>query len=80
MGWHSLLILGGILPLILALLLMLWLPESARFHVVRNRGAERVRKVLEPIAPKAMAGITDFTMPEQKKLRSRNIQKEIFSA
>ncbi len=31
MGWHSLLMLGGILPLILALVLMVWLPESARF-------------------------------------------------
>ncbi len=63
MGWHSLLMLGGILPLILAVVLMVWLPESARFLVVRNRGAERIRKVLAPIAPKALAGITDFSVP-----------------
>ncbi|KPC58327.1 4-hydroxybenzoate transporter [Pseudomonas amygdali pv. morsprunorum] len=49
MGWHSLLMLGGILPLILAMVLMVWLPESARFLVVRNRGAERIRKVLKVI-------------------------------
>lgn len=30
-GWHSLLVIGGVLPLLLALVLMVWLPESARF-------------------------------------------------
>ncbi|EGH02362.1 4-hydroxybenzoate transporter, partial [Pseudomonas amygdali pv. aesculi str. 0893_23] len=79
MGWHSLLMLGGILPLILALVLMVWLPESARFLVVRNRGAERIRKVLAPIAPKALAGIIDFSVPEQKTVSSRNVLKVIFS-
>ena len=79
MGWHSLLMLGGILPLILAMVLMVWLPESARFLVVRNRGAERIRKVLAPIAPKALAGITDFSVPEQKTVSSRNVLKVIFS-
>lgn len=79
MGWHSLLMLGGILPLILAVVLMVWLPESARFLVVRNRGAERIRKVLAPIAPNALAGITDFSVPEQKTVSSRNVLKVIFS-
>ncbi|RMS66883.1 Benzoate transport [Pseudomonas syringae pv. aceris] len=79
MGWHSLLMLGGILPILLAAVLMVWLPESARFLVVRNRGAERIRKVLAPIAPKALAGITDFSVPEQKTVSSRNVLKVIFS-
>ncbi|MGN2385473.1 MFS transporter [Pseudomonas syringae] len=79
MGWHSLLMLGGILPLVLAVVLMVWLPESARFLVVRNRGAEQIRKVLAPIAPKAVAGVTAFTVPEQKTVSSRNVLKVIFS-
>ncbi|WP_024680830.1 MFS transporter [Pseudomonas syringae] len=79
MGWHSLLMLGGILPLVLAVVLMVWLPESARFLVVRNRGAEQVRKVLAPISPKAVAGVTAFTVPEQKTVSSRNVLKVIFS-
>ncbi|MFA0996505.1 MULTISPECIES: MFS transporter [Pseudomonas syringae group] len=79
MGWHSLLMLGGILPLVLAVVLMVWLPESARFLVVRNRGAEQVRKVLAPIAPKGVAGVTAFTVPEQKTVSSRNVLKVIFS-
>ncbi|MCF5244158.1 MFS transporter [Pseudomonas syringae] len=79
MGWHSLLMLGGILPLVLAVVLMVWLPESARFLVVRNRGAEQIRKVLAPIAHKAVAGVTAFTVPEQKTVSSRNVLKVIFS-
>ncbi|RMN51415.1 MFS transporter, AAHS family, 4-hydroxybenzoate transporter [Pseudomonas syringae] len=79
MGWHSLLMLGGILPLVLAVVLIVWLPESARFLVVRNRGAEQIRKVLAPIAPKAVAGVTAFTVPEQKTVSSRNVLKVIFS-
>ena len=48
-GWHSLLLIGGILPLILAVVLLVWLPESARYLVVRNRGTDKVRKTLSPI-------------------------------
>lgn len=45
-GWHSLLLIGGILPLLLAPVLLVWLPESARYLVVRNRGTAKVRKAL----------------------------------
>jgi AAHS family 4-hydroxybenzoate transporter-like MFS transporter len=79
MGWHSLLMLGGILPLILTVVLMIWLPESARFLVVRNRGAELVRKVLAPIAPQQVNAARDFSVPEQKTVGSRNVLKVIFS-
>lgn len=79
LGWESLLLLGGILPLILALALALWLPESARFLVVSNRGAERVRKVLAPINPGALKDVTDFSVPEQKSVGSRNVLKVVFS-
>ncbi|WP_295479230.1 MFS transporter [uncultured Pseudomonas sp.] len=79
MGWHSLLLLGGILPLVLVLALALWLPESARFLVVSNRGADRVRRVLAPIAPQAMAGVTAFSVPEQASVSSRNVLKVVFS-
>ncbi|MFJ4143212.1 MFS transporter [Pseudomonas sp. NPDC089734] len=79
LGWHSLLMLGGILPLLLAVVLMLWLPESARFLVVRNRGVERIRQVLSPIAPLEVAGAGEFSVPEQKSVSSRNVLKVVFS-
>lgn len=78
-GWHSLLLLGGVLPLLLAVVLMLWLPESARYLVVRNRGADKVRQVLAPIAPAEVAAATDFSVPEQKTVQSRNVLKVVFA-
>lgn len=78
-GWHSLLLLGGVLPLLLAVVLLLWLPESARFLVVRNRGADRVKRVLAPIAPAEVVAARDFSVPEQKTVQSRNVFKVIFS-
>lgn len=78
-GWHSLLLLGGLLPLLLAVVLLLWLPESARFLVVRNKGADRVRQVLAPIAPGEVAVASGFSVPEQKTVQSRNVFQVIFS-
>ncbi|MFF7707105.1 aromatic acid/H+ symport family MFS transporter [Pseudomonas sp. NPDC007930] len=78
-GWHSLLLLGGVLPLLLALVLLVWLPESARFLVVRGRGVEPVRKVLAPIAPALVAQAGSFSVPEQKSVKARNVLAVIFS-
>jgi len=78
-GWHSLLVIGGVLPLLLALVLMVWLPESARFLVVRNRGTDKVRKTLSPIAPQVVAEAGSFSVPEQKAVAARNVFVLIFS-
>ncbi|MCO7552706.1 MFS transporter [Metapseudomonas otitidis] len=78
-GWHSLLLIGGLLPLLLTLVLLLWLPESARYLVVRNKGDERVRRVLAPIAPSEVAVASGFSVPEQQTVQSRNVFRVIFS-
>lgn len=78
-GWHSLLVIGGVLPLLLAVVLMVWLPESARFLVVRNRGTDKVRKTLSPIAPQVVAEAGSFSVPEQKAVAARNVFAVIFS-
>lgn len=78
-GWHSLLLIGGLLPLQLTLVLLLWLPESARYLVVRNKGDERVRRVLAPIAPSEVAVASSFSVPEQQTVQSRNVFRVIFS-
>ena len=78
-GWHALLLIGGVLPLILCLVLMVWLPESARFLVVRNRGADKVRRVLAPIEPAQVAQAGSFSIPEQQTVKSRNVLAVIFS-
>ncbi|MGW0018465.1 MFS transporter [Rhodococcus sp. NPDC003382] len=51
-GWQSLFVLGGVLPLILVVAALRWLPESVKFLVARGRHEEAVQIVGE-IAPEA---------------------------
>lgn len=62
-GWRSVLLAGGAAPLLLALFLLLWLPESARFAVARARPVEQIRKLLTPISAVA-ADATRFVVSE----------------
>lgn len=50
-GWRSVLVLGGVLPLLLAPVLALVLPESVRFLVMRGNRDARVAATLRRIAP-----------------------------
>lgn len=50
-GWRSVLQLGGLAPLCLALAILVLLPESVRFMVARGQSAGRIRAVLARIAP-----------------------------
>lgn len=52
-GWTSVLLLGGIAPLVLLPLLAWALPESVRFLVMRNAPAARIAAILARIAPHA---------------------------
>jgi AAHS family 4-hydroxybenzoate transporter-like MFS transporter len=48
--WQSVLMAGGIGPLVLTAALILLLPESAQFMVMRNRGDARIARILSRIA------------------------------
>ncbi len=50
-GWQSVLYVGGILPFVIALMLIKILPESVRFLAVRDAGAEKIRAILTRISP-----------------------------
>ncbi len=63
-GWRSVFILGGLAPLVLAILLRLLLPESVRFMVARRQSAESIRAVLSRISASA-AGISNFVLSEK---------------
>jgi AAHS family 4-hydroxybenzoate transporter-like MFS transporter len=78
-GWQSLLLLGGVLPLILAAILLVWLPESARYLVVHNKGVARIRKVLMPIGPAIVQQVREFSVPEQRTVKARNVFAVVFS-
>ncbi len=63
-GWRSVLVLGGIAPLALAVLLILLLPESVRYMVARNQPVDRIRGVLRRISATA-SDATAFVMTEK---------------
>src|SRR6478735_8044183 len=63
-GWRSVLVLGGITPLVLMALLLLLLPESVRYMVAKHQPLERIRRVLSRIAP-AAADASAFVLTEK---------------
>ena len=50
-GWQSLFVLGGIIPLAIAILMTFLLPESSIFLVRRSKGQTKIRSIVAKIAP-----------------------------
>src|SRR3954466_11259889 len=65
-GWRSVLIVGGVVPLVLTLLLLLLLPESVRYMVAESYPAERIKAVLRRISA-TVADAASCTMHEKAK-------------
>lgn len=61
-GWQSILILGGVLPILFTPVLLLLLPESVRFMVVKQKAQQRIRRVIEKIAPGSTTEHSRFVM------------------
>jgi AAHS family 4-hydroxybenzoate transporter-like MFS transporter len=77
-GWPSVFIAGGLVPVILAVVLPLVLPESPRFMAAGGVAKEKIVAALARIAPDARAELeaaSGFTGPEQEaKLRGRPVK------
>jgi AAHS family 4-hydroxybenzoate transporter-like MFS transporter len=52
-GWRSVFYFGGAIPIVLAVLMAVWLPESLQLLVVRGRRLDYVRKWLKRLDPAA---------------------------
>jgi AAHS family 4-hydroxybenzoate transporter-like MFS transporter len=61
-GWRSVLLLGGVAPILLTLLIVLLLPESVRYLIAKGRARERIRAILARIDPHA-AGQVSLVAP-----------------
>lgn len=62
-GWPGLLVVGGMLPILLAPVLFAMLPESPRYLATRGAAPARVAAILKPMAPGVdFTGVT-FTRP-----------------
>lgn len=62
-GWRSVLVLGGVAPIVLLAAMLVWLPESVRYMVAKGVSTERIRAVLGRISA-AAAGATAFRLTE----------------
>ncbi len=74
-GWHSVLVMGGLLPLLVVPLLIKCLPESVRFLLTRGAPAAQVRAVIEKILPGSTPADARFqhTIPQSHKGAIRTV-------
>ena len=64
--WQTIFLIGGVLPLIVCLAVLVWLPESLRFMLLRRPEAAQTRVVVSRIPPAMAAGSRIVTDEEDK--------------
>ncbi len=75
-GWHGILLIGGILPLLTVPFLIFLLPESLRFMVLKNRSIHKIEQVMRRIAPHIQ--VLPRLIPTQNETNKVGI-KDLFS-
>lgn len=76
-GWQSVLVLGGVMPLALAVALIILLPESARYLAVKNKSQQQIGTILRRIAP--LPDNTHFVLQEAGQVKEQSALGVIFS-
>ncbi|RKP55945.1 MFS transporter [Pararobbsia silviterrae] len=71
LGWQSVLVMGGAWPIALAAVIVLALPESVQFMVLRKRPAARIAKVLRRIADDTKLDACTFTARDTRDAAKR---------
>ena len=67
-GWRSVLYFGGAVPLLVALAMLVWLPESLQFLVVRRKSRTNVARWLTRIDPTVPSGAdVEFVVREENR-------------
>lgn len=67
-GWQSVFVLGGIVPLILAAVMFVWLPESIGFLVHKQGDKAKIRQLVEKCVPHSTTEASVFRLPENTLL------------
>jgi AAHS family 4-hydroxybenzoate transporter-like MFS transporter len=63
LGWQSVMLLGGILPLLALPILYFRLPESVTFLVAKRAAPARIRSIMQRLAPEHVTVDTTFLIP-----------------
>ena len=65
-GWRSVFYVGGTIPLVIALAMIVWLPESLQFLCLKNKAKARIAQTLQRINQShSYSDATEFFAPEQ---------------
>jgi MFS transporter, AAHS family, 4-hydroxybenzoate transporter len=78
-GWQAVFILGGVLPVLLTIALLLWLNESIRFLVISKAPADKIGNILHRISPSFEPTPSDLYVLPQSRGISRRPTREIFA-
>ncbi len=64
-GWQSVFYIGGIFPLALSILLIVFLPESVQFLSQQKADPQKITKLLAPIAPEIAGEQVQLHLPQR---------------
>jgi MFS transporter, AAHS family, 4-hydroxybenzoate transporter len=74
-GWRAVFVLGGLLPLLLAIALLFWLRESIRFLVLNGAPAAKVGEILHRISPSLEPQQSDiYILPESSGISKKPVR------
>lgn len=76
-SWSMMFIIGGLLPLVLLPVLVIWLPESARYLIARGAPEQKIRKTLQRMYP--AADLDEIRFVHSGERRSDFPVKHLFS-
>jgi len=76
-GWQSLFLFGGVTPLLIALLVALFLPESLEFMARRNNARDQylIKRIIAKIEPKLAANPAVEFVPSEQKATSVPVKR-----
>lgn len=73
-GWHSILVVGGIVPMVFALALIPILPESARFLALRPGRKTELVAIVNEMTPNAANDATDFIVDDRVQAKGNAVR------
>jgi AAHS family 4-hydroxybenzoate transporter-like MFS transporter len=67
-GWQGIFFVGGVVPLLLAIALLLFLPESVRYLAAKGGRSDEIARILKQVDPKLeFASGTEFVLPAEPR-------------
>ncbi|OUY06859.1 MFS transporter [Acinetobacter populi] len=78
-NWHAMMIIGGTLPIILALIAWFKLPESIGYKVLKKHPKAEIDAIVHKMAPDFDTSNTEFVLPKAKTNTIHNPVKTVLS-